>query len=60
MRKGRFKGLAAKELSDVTFHIIGGGVKAIGLEAPNLRLYDEMPFRQTIAFIRHADAGVAP
>jgi 2-beta-glucuronyltransferase len=51
--------IAARELPDVTFHIIGGGVNAAGLDAPNIVLYDEMPFRDTIPYIRHAHAGIA-
>ena len=52
--------IASRALPDVTFHVIGGGAKAVGLSAPNLVVYDEMPFRDTIAYIRHADAGIAP
>lgn len=55
-----FMEMAAHEMPDMTFHVIGGGVKAIGLTGPNLVVYEEMPFRDTIAYIQHADAGIAP
>jgi 2-beta-glucuronyltransferase len=56
----RFFEIASRFLPEVTFHVIGGGVKAVGLTAPNLVVYEEMAFRDTIAYIKHADAGVAP
>jgi 2-beta-glucuronyltransferase len=43
---------------DVNFHVIGCGVK---LRArPNLNIYEEMPFRETIRYIRNATFGIAP
>jgi 2-beta-glucuronyltransferase len=49
---------AAARVPEVTFHVIGAGDT---FEAPpNVRQYPEMPFRDTLAFIRHADIGIAP
>lgn len=52
--------IAAAALPHCTFHVIGGGIKAQALSAPNIRLYGEMPFQQTLAYIDHAQAGIAP
>jgi 2-beta-glucuronyltransferase len=52
--------IAAAAFPDYTFHVIGGGAKAALLRAPNIRVYGEMPFTETIAYIRHADVGIAP
>lgn len=50
--------MAAAALPDVQFHVIGAGEK---FDAPaNVRQHDEMPFRETIRYIRHADVGIAP
>ncbi|MEP6546697.1 MAG: hypothetical protein ABJD53_04470 [Gammaproteobacteria bacterium] len=51
---------AAPAFPELTFHIIGGGKNASGLSAPNIRLYGEMPFEETVAFIEYADVGIAP
>ncbi len=51
---------AAPAYPDVQFHVIGGGPRAASLSAPNITVYDEMPFSQTLAYIRYADVGVAP
>jgi 2-beta-glucuronyltransferase len=49
---------AAKAHPDIRFHVIGAGMR---FDAPeNVRLYDEMPFKATIPFIRHASIGIAP
>jgi len=48
----------APAFPDVTFHVIGCGRR---IEMPgNVRVYDEMPFRDTLAYLKHATAGVAP
>jgi len=48
----------APAFPDVTFHVIGCGQR---IEPPgNVRVYDEMPFRDTLAYLKHATAGVAP
>ncbi len=48
----------AARLPDVHFHVIGPGTSFE--PPPNVRLYPEMAFRDTIAFIRHAAVGLAP
>jgi 2-beta-glucuronyltransferase len=49
---------AAEAAPDINFHIIGCGQS---FTAPdNVRLYDEMPFRETLPYLRHADIGLAP
>jgi 2-beta-glucuronyltransferase len=49
---------AAARLPDVQFHVIGAGED---FDAPeNVHLHREMPFRDTVRFIRHADVGIAP
>lgn len=52
--------IAPPLLPDVTFDVIGGGRHARGLTAPNVNLYGEMPYAQTLAYIKHANLGVAP
>jgi 2-beta-glucuronyltransferase len=52
--------IAAPLFPDVTFHVIGGGRSARALSAPNIRLYGEMPYTETLAYIKCADLGVAP
>ncbi|HBR68765.1 MAG TPA: hypothetical protein DEA55_05245 [Rhodospirillaceae bacterium] len=52
--------IAASAFPDVTFHIIGAGKGAEGLGAPNIRVYGEMPFVQTLPYLKHANAGIAP
>ena len=48
---------AAPRLPDVQFHLIGTGAS---FEAPpNVRFYKEMPFRATLPYLKHADAGIA-
>lgn len=51
---------AATAHPEVTFHVIGCGQPRPGEWPANVRHYDEMPFTQTLAYIKHADAGVAP
>ncbi|MGD9844822.1 MAG: hypothetical protein AB7O60_06830 [Variibacter sp.] len=49
---------AARAHPDMQFHVIGCGAR---FDAPaNVRIYDEMPFSQTIAYLRHASVGIAP
>lgn len=55
-----FFALAAPEFPEIDFHVIGGGPGALGLDAPNVVVHAEMPFAETLPYIRHADAGVAP
>jgi 2-beta-glucuronyltransferase len=49
---------AAEGFPDVTFHVIGSG--STGAFPPNVRLYAEMPFRDTIPYIKQATIGLAP
>ena len=51
---------AAASFPEVMFHVIGGGRDAANLSAPNIRVYDEMRFVETVPYIRHADFGIAP
>ena len=52
--------LAAPEFPEIDFHVIGGGPGAANLDAPNIVVHAEMPFAQTLPYLQHADAGVAP
>lgn len=52
--------IAASAFPDATFHIIGAGNRAEDLSAPNIRVYGEMPFAQTLPYLKHATAGIAP
>ena len=56
----RFFEVAAPAFPDVSFHVIGGGNGARKLAAPNIAVYPETPFKDTLPYLRHADAGVAP
>jgi 2-beta-glucuronyltransferase len=49
---------AASEFPGVSFHVIGSGAKLNA--AKNLQIYDEMPFTQTLRFIKNATFGIAP
>jgi 2-beta-glucuronyltransferase len=52
---------AANAFPDVLFHIIGGGKKAELLRGySNIKIYGEMPFLETLPYIKYATAGVAP
>lgn len=55
-----FFSIAAAAFPNIEFHVIGGGPKAKRLRARNIRIYGEMPFSETIAFLKHADFGIAP
>lgn len=52
--------IAASAFPEITFHVIGGGKKATYLQAANIRVYDEMPFEKTLAYLKYAHAGIAP
>lgn len=52
--------IAAPAFPDVTFHIIGGGRHAENLAYANIRTYGEMPFAETLRYIKHAQVGIAP
>lgn len=49
---------AAARFPDVAFHVIGCGER---FEAPaNVTIHDEMPFRDTLPYVKHAAIGIAP
>jgi 2-beta-glucuronyltransferase len=48
----------APHFPDVMFHVIGCGRSFKGPD--NVIVYDEMPFRQTLRYIKYADIGIAP
>jgi len=53
-----FFNAVATDFPEITFHVIGCGMK---FTAPkNVILYDEMPFRDTLAYLKYATVGVAP
>ena len=56
----RFFEVAAPAFPDVNFHVIGGGAAARNLAAPNIAVYPETSFKDTLPYLKHADAGVAP
>lgn len=52
--------VASKAFPEVTFHVIGSGKGEQPGYGPNVRVYGEMPHRQTIPYIKHANVGIAP
>ena len=48
---------AAARFPDVQFHLIGTGASFDA--PPNVRLYNEMPFKATLPYLKHADVGIA-
>lgn len=50
--------VAAAAFPEITFHVIGSG--RTDISGANVVTYDEMPFRETLPYIAHADFGVAP
>jgi 2-beta-glucuronyltransferase len=53
-----FFNAVATDFPEIIFHVIGCGMK---FTAPkNVILYDEMPFRDTLAYLKYATVGVAP
>lgn len=51
--------IAAPLFPYVTFHVIGGGRDAKFAHS-NVKTYGEMPYAQTLAYIKHAQFGIAP
>jgi 2-beta-glucuronyltransferase len=49
---------AAPQFPDVIFHVIGSGTRFRGPD--NVKIYDEMRFKDTLPFIKHATFGIAP
>jgi 2-beta-glucuronyltransferase len=56
----RFFEIAAASFPEITFHVIGPGRHGAKLVGPNIRVYGEMRFRDTLPYIKHATFGVAP
>ena len=52
--------LAADQMPDVQFHIIGSGRTSDALRRPNIHLYGEMKFAETVKYIKHATFCIAP
>jgi 2-beta-glucuronyltransferase len=52
--------IAALAFPDVTFHVIGAGPNAKALSALNIKLYGEMPWRDIVPYLQHANVGIAP
>lgn len=52
----------ARHRPDVNFHLIGIGGSYVSLlsRCRNVHCYNEMPFADTIPYVLHADAGLAP
>ena len=52
--------VAGHAFPDITFHVIGpGSIDRQGLP-PNVRIYDEMPYQDTLRYIKYARFGIAP
>jgi 2-beta-glucuronyltransferase len=48
---------AAEDLPHIRFHLIGTGARFTA--PPNVRFYNEMPFKATLPYLKHADVGIA-
>jgi 2-beta-glucuronyltransferase len=55
-----FFALAAPAFPEVTFHLIGCGAQADGIDLPNVRIYPQMPGRDVLRYFKHAHFGIAP
>jgi 2-beta-glucuronyltransferase len=53
-----FFDLAGPAFPDITFHVVGCGAGYRG--GANVRVYDEMPFKELVPYVAHADIGIAP
>lgn len=51
---------AAPRFPQVAFHVIGGGRGAETLKFPNVKVYSEMPYAATLAYLKYARFGIAP
>lgn len=51
---------ASQAFPQVTFHVIGSGKGSMPGYGDNVVVYGEMPHRQTIPYIKHANFGIAP
>jgi 2-beta-glucuronyltransferase len=52
--------LASKRFPQITFHVIGSGHPRHPDYGDNVIVYGEMPFAQTLRYIKHARIGIAP
>ena len=52
--------IASMLFPEVTFHIIGSGTGQHEGYGPNVKVYDEMPHKATLPYIKHATIGIAP
>ncbi|HEY0819672.1 MAG TPA: hypothetical protein VGD46_12895 [Rhizobacter sp.] len=52
--------VASREFPQVQFHVIGSGTGRRPGYGANVLVYDEMPHRQTLPYIKHATVGIAP
>ena len=52
--------IASKRFPEITFHVIGSGQGADPGYGDNVKVYGEMPFAQTLRYIKHAQLGIAP
>ncbi len=52
--------LASQKFPEIHFHVIGSGNPRHPNYGPNVHVYDEMPFLQTLPYIKHAKFGLAP
>lgn len=52
--------LASRRCPDIHFHIIGSGKPRHPDYGDNVTVYGEMPFAQTLRYIKHAKLGIAP
>jgi 2-beta-glucuronyltransferase len=50
--------IAASKFPELQFHVIGPGIEFDA--GPNIHIHAEMPFEQTLAFVKHASVGLAP
>lgn len=51
--------IAATAFPDIQFHVIGSGHDQ-ETYPPNVTVYTEMPFQETLRYIKHASFGIAP
>ena len=52
--------LASKRFPDIHFHVIGSGHPRHPGYGSNVTVYGEMPFTETLRYIKHAHIGIAP
>ena len=51
-----FLSAAAKGLPEVNYHVVGPVPKSV--ELPNIKYYGELPFKETIPYVKFADVGL--